>query len=237
MHPLTNLDRAVIQSEEMDSLDLPDAAYARVLNHLARVNRLTLAARPTLAFVRRLLERRTLGDPPLRLLDIGFGHGDMLRAIARLAHRMNRAVALTGIDLNPRSAAIAAAATGNGEPIKWLSGDYRDLAGQEWDVVISSLVAHHMTLAERAEFLAFMDREAHAGWIVNDLHRRRLPFIGYPLLAVLAGVDPIVRRDGQLSIARSFRREEWLAELANAGINGASVERWFPWRLVVSKVA
>ena len=81
-----------------------------------------------------------------------------------------------------------------------------------------------------------MKANAVRGWLINDLHRRRLPFAGYPALATLAMVDPIVRRDGQLSIARSFRRDEWLAELASADIVGATVRRWFPWRLVVERI-
>ncbi len=220
----------------MDAADLGDADYARVLTDLSRINRLTLAARPTLAFVRTILSRRPGNAPPLRLLDVGFGHGDMLRAIARMASRMGRAVALTGIDLNPRSATCAQAATPAAFGIRWLTGDYRDQRGAGWDGVISSLVAHHMSNAERADFLRFMEAEAGTGWLINDLHRRRLPFVGFPLLAALALADPIVRRDGQLSIARSFRRSEWQQQLAAAGIDGATITRWFPWRLVVSRI-
>src|SRR3546814_14108014 len=80
-------------------------------------------------------------------------------------------------------------------------------------IILSSLVSHHMTPAQRSEFLRFMESEAARGWLVNDLHRQRLPFAGYPLLASLALVDPIVRRDGQLSVGRSFRRAEWAAKI------------------------
>src|SRR3546814_8489339 len=50
-------------------------------------------------------------------------------------------------------------------------------------IILSSLVSHHMTPAQRSEFLRFMESEAARGWLVNDLHRQRLPFAGYPLLA------------------------------------------------------
>lgn len=235
MNPFVPLAQRVLAEEEMDAADLSDADYARVLTHLARINRLTLAQRPTLAFICRHLAQRAAAAEPMRILDVGFGAGDMLRAIRRTAVRMGRTVALTGIDLNARSAPVAAAATPAGQPIRWLTGDYRDLADEPWDIVISSLVAHHMTSEQRVAFLAFMERHARVGWLVNDLHRRRLPFVGYPALAVLAGVGPIVRRDGQLSIARSFRRDEWHADLAKAGIAHARVDRWFPWRLVVTR--
>ncbi len=235
MTPFAPLGSPIAREEEMDALTLPDIRYARVLRDLALVNRVTLAQRPTLAFVDRLLAR-TPADRPLRLLDVGFGAGDMLRAIARRAAKRGRAVALTGIDLNPRSAATAAAATAAGAPIRWLTGDYTALAGEGWDAVISSLVTHHMSAAERAAFLAFMESESRVGWLVNDLHRHRLPFVGYPLLAALLLVDPIVRRDGQLSVGRSFRADEWQAMLAAAGIDGATVDRWFPYRLCVERL-
>ncbi len=233
MNPLTPLSTRIERDEEMDAVELPDARYAKVLADLSRINRLTLAARPTLGFIDRLFARIHPDEGPLRLLDVGFGAGDMLRRIADLAQRRGRRVELVGIDLNPRSEAIARAATPERLSIRWLKGDYRDLAGGGWHGVISSLVTHHMTNAERAEFLRFMEDEGRLGWMVNDLHRQRLPFAGYPLLALLAGVDPIVRRDGQLSIGRSFRVPEWQAMLAEAGIEGARVERWFPWRLCV----
>lgn len=236
MNPFTPLAQRIEREEEMDAADLAPARYARVLRDLARVNAMTLAARPTLAFLAQVMARRPTGAGPLRLLDVGFGEGDMLRLIARVAARRGWTVALTGIDLNPKSASSAEAATPADMAIVWRSGDYRDLAGEHWDVVISSLVTHHMTDAERQDFLRFMEAESAAGWLVNDLHRHRLPFAGYPLLATLLMVDPIVRRDGQLSIGRSFRHEEWDAMLLAAGIAGARVRRWFPFRLCVEQV-
>lgn len=236
MNPFTPLAQRVQQDEEMDALALPDARYAQVLAHLSRVNLVTLAQRPTLSFVHKIMCLTRCNDKPLRLLDVGFGHGDMLRAIARLAEKSGRAVELVGVDLNPRSKLAARAATPSDMPIRWTTGDYRDLAGQGWDMIISSLVTHHMSDVQRCEFLRFMEDEARAGWLVNDLHRQRLPFIGYPLLASLLWVDPIVRRDGQLSVGRSFRRAEWDAMLADADIMGATVRRWFPYRLCVERI-
>ncbi len=236
MNPFTSLATPVQREEEMDAATLSDARYARVIGDLARINALTLAARPTLAFFRRIAELRGASGAPLRLLDVGFGHGDMLRRVARLAKRTGIAVELVGVDLNHRSEAAACAATPADLPIRYYTGDYRDLAGRGWDMIVSSLVAHHMRNDERADFLCFMESEARRGWLINDLHRQRLPFIGYPALAILALVDPIVRRDGQLSIARSFCADDWRAMLADAGIADAHIRRWFPYRLCVERI-
>lgn len=219
-------------AEIMDDPALPQAVYKAVLADLARVNRVTLASGPTLAFLSRHSRKRSA----FSLLDVGYGQGDMLRTIARWSGKQGVTAKLTGIDLNPNSEAIARAATDPALPITYRTGDYAALAGCGFDFIISSLVAHHMTRAELIAFLRFMDAEAEAGWFINDLHRHTLSFLGYPLLARLAGWHEIVRKDGQLSIARSFRRAEWEDLLAEAGISGATITRHFPFRLCVAKI-
>lgn len=220
--------------ELMDADDLDATTYAAVVHDLARVNTLTLARRPTLGFLDTV--RRRAGGGPLKILDVGFGDGDMLRAIARWAAARSQPVMLVGIDLNPRSAPAARDATPADMDIDYRTGDYAALAGEHWDVVLSSLVAHHMTRAQLVAFLQFMDAESRKGWFVNDLHRHGFAYLSFPLLATLMRWHPIVRHDGQLSIARSYRPDEWTPLLAEAGIEGAQVSRVFPFRLCVARV-
>lgn len=230
---MTSLAQRSREEEQMDSPDLPAADYAAVLADLAQVNRVVMTARPTLAFLARVLKGRTR----FRLLDVGFGQGDMLRAIARWATRKGIDADLVGIDLNPNSAPAARAATADGLPIAYRTGDYADLAGEGWDLVVSSLVTHHMSDAQIHAFLRFMEAEARIGWMVNDLHRLRLAHIGFPILAAAMRWHPIVRQDGTLSIARAFRRPEWDALIAGAGLDpqAARVVRRFPFRLCVER--
>lgn len=229
---MSRLAARAIAEEQMDAPGLPAADYAALLVDLARVNAVTLAARPTLGFLRRLARP---GDK-LRILDVGFGHGDMLRRIARWAARRRVAVELHGIDLNPRSAEVARAATPADLPIRYAAGDYADFAGGGWDVILSSLVAHHMSHGQLVAFLRFMEAEAARGWLVNDLHRHALPHRGFPLLARAMGWHRIVREDGTLSIARSYRPGEWPPILAEAGVEAARIFRAFPFRLCVERI-
>ena len=229
-----SLRHRAIAEERMDAPDLDAATYAEVVGDLAKVNVVTLAARPTLAFLRRAFAAHP--GERLRILDVGFGDGDMLRRIARWAAKRGPQAELVGVDLNPRSELAARAHTPPELAIEWITGDYANLVDRPWDCVISSLVAHHMTHDQLIAFLRFMDRHARVGWLLNDLHRHRFAHLGFPLLARLAGWHRIVRLDGTLSIARSYRPHEWPPILAEAGIGGAWVYRAFPFRLCVEKL-
>ncbi len=226
------LEQRSLEDELMDDPSLSPAIYTRVLHDLARVNAITMAGRPTLAFLQRAVGKRKR----FRLLDVGFGDGDMLRRIARWAARRGIEAELVGVDLNPKSVAAAFEATPPDMPISYLAGDFADRRGEGWDCIISSLVAHHMTREQLIAFLRFMEREAAAGWLVNDLHRHGFAYFGWPLLAGLMGWHPIVRHDGHLSIARSYRPSEWAPLLADAEVGHARVFRTFPFRLCVESI-
>ncbi|RJF93742.1 methyltransferase domain-containing protein [Sphingomonas cavernae] len=231
---MRSLATRALEDELMDAPDLAPGTYTAVLGDLAQVNSLTLARRPTLAF----LERALTGRRSFKLLDVGFGDGDMLRSIARWANRRDLTADLVGIDLNPHSAPSARAHTPPDMRIDWRTGDYADLAGGGFDIIVSSLVAHHMTHGQLVAFLRFMTREARIGWLVNDLHRHRLAALGFPALAALMRWHPIVRHDGALSIARAYRPHEWPPILHEAGIapDAARVFRAFPFRLCAEQI-
>lgn len=221
------------EEERMDDPALDQGTFTALLSDLGRANALTLAARPTIAFVRRASGR---ADEPLRVLDVGSGGGDTLRALARWCAWNRIKAELVGVDLNPLSKAAAEAHPAP-LPIEHRTGDYGDQAGP-WDVVLSSLVAHHMTEAELVRFLRWMEATARVGWLVNDLRRSAIARAGFRALSTVAGWHPIVRHDGALSVARSWREGDWRVLLDEAGLGeaGVRVRRWFPYRLCVERL-
>ena len=230
MHDLAVRSR---REEQMDAADLDPRTYEKVLHDLARVNRWTFTAQPVLAYLKRAVG----GAKSFRLMDVGFGDGDVLRAIARWAKKRGIEADLVGVDLNEKSVAAARAATPAGLAIDYRTGDYLDQAGP-FDFVVSSQVTHHMTDGQLRTFLRYMEAEARMGWLICDLHRHRFSHWGFPILARLMMVHRIVREDGQLSIARSFRPAEWAAILADAGIplDQVRIVRRFPFRLCVERI-
>lgn len=231
---MTSLAARIRRDEQMDDPGLDPETYAAVLTDLARVNAWTFAARPTLNF----LARGAKGMPAFRLLDVGFGHGDMLRAIAKWAKTRDVAVDLIGVDLNPNSASVARAATPVHWPIEFRTGDYNEVAGPI-DFVISSAVTHHMSDDQIHAFLRFMEARAARGWFVNDIRRAAFAYYGFPLLCRVMGWHRMVREDGQLSIGRGFREADWEKLIAEAGLPDPAaprIVRYFPFRLCVERL-
>jgi SAM-dependent methyltransferase len=217
--------------EAMDDPDFPDAEYQRCLSDLAALNRLTLTHRPTLRWLARATRDWPRGAP-VSVLDVACGHGDLLRAIHRWATRAGLRPVLSGVDLNPRSASVAAAATPAGMDIAWHHADVFDYAPEPRpDFIVSSQFAHHLSDAQVVALLGWMDRYAGRGWFLVDLHRHVLPYYGFRLLCWAMGWHRVVRLDGTISIARAFSRAEWAALLRRAGIVAAHTRWHLPFRL------
>jgi len=221
--------------ELMDAEDLDIAEYNRCLADLAKVNKLTLTHRSTLQFLQRATARLSPGAK-ISILDIAFGYGDLLRAIARWAAKRGFHATLSGIDLNPRSAAAARAATSASEPIEFLTGDvFSYIPRQKPDFIVTSQFTHHLTDADIVKLLRWMDDTALTGWHIADLHRHALPYYGFRLLCRLMGWHRIVRYDGTVSIARSFKKSDWQTYLRQAGI--AADVTWHPlFRYAVARL-
>jgi 2-polyprenyl-3-methyl-5-hydroxy-6-metoxy-1,4-benzoquinol methylase len=223
-----DFSRRAAGPEIMDDDRLDSATYAAVIADLAKVNSITLARLPTINW----LKKQTKNLESFTLLDVGFGHGDMLRAIAAWARRAGKEVRLVGVDLNPRSAPAAVAATNPADGIEYVTGQ-AEAIDFKTDFIISSLVAHHMSDAELAGFIGWMQGAAARGWLINDLHRHWLAWLGFQALARIFGWHPIVRHDGALSVRRAFAGRDWVKLLKSAEI--AADVRWhIPFRWTVA---
>jgi hypothetical protein len=230
--------RRSAEPELMDTEPVGFEDFRACLKDLAAVNSVTLARRPTLAWLARATRGMRPGDT-LSLLDVGFGHGDMLRAVHGWSVARGFVPDLAGIDLNPWSAASAREATPRRMAIEYRTGDvFAFTPDRPVQFVISSLFTHHLCDADAARFIAWMERAATRGWFVNDLHRHPLPYHAFRVMARLARWHRFVQHDGPVSIARAFRRADWLRLVADAGLDLAQVSiNWHaPFRLCVGRL-
>ncbi len=205
-------------AELMDAPDLDEATYQRCLHDLAAVNRVTFTHRPTLRWLAHVT--RDLGPgATLSVLDVAYGEGDLLRAIAHWAEKRGFIAQLSGIDLNPRSAIAARAATRSGLSIDYRTGDVFDFSPVPLpDYIVTSQFTHHLSDPDVIRLLGWLEAHARRGWHIADLHRHVFAYYGFPLLARLMGWHRIVRTDGTISIARAFTRRDWEGLLRRADI-------------------
>lgn len=221
-------------AEMMDEPGLDEAVYQRCLADLAMVNRVTLTHRPTLRWLDQVTKSWPRGAP-LSVLDVGYGQGDLLRAIAAWATRRGFKADLSGIDMNPRAAA-AARAVPAAQDIDYRTGDvFAASLPRRPDFIVTSQFTHHLTDADILRLLAWMEEQAQRGWHIADLHRHKAAYHLFPLLARLMGWHRIVRGDGQISIARSFTRGDWERMLAAANIP-AEIHWHLLFRYTVSRL-
>ena len=235
--PRVDFSRRVSPRELPEWMD-GDCSYQEFrdcLRSLEKVNRWFLGYRPTLAWLEQL--PHGLRDPmhgPVHIVDVGSGGGDMLRQIARWARTRGIAVQLTGIDLNPYAARAAAESTPKDLGITWITGDALTYQSETpIDIVVSSLMAHHLEEDEIATLLRWMEESVQAGWYINDLERAEWS----SRLFGWVPWHPIVRHDGPVSFRRAFLQEDWVRLLAAADLSqeDVTIEHWRPGRLCVGR--
>ncbi|MGA2652347.1 MAG: methyltransferase domain-containing protein [Terracidiphilus sp.] len=210
------------------------------LRSLEQINRWLLGYRPTLAWLTRLSSALRHHGPrnPVHIVDVGCGGGDLLRQIARWARKRGMAVALTGIDLNPYAARAAAESTPKELGITWVTGNalvYRP--EKPVDIIVSSLMAHHLEDEEIIALLRWMEATAQAGWFINDLERSERSCHMFSWIERIVGLHRFVRHDAPVSFRRAFRKEDWVRLLTAAGVprEAVTVEHWRPGRLCVGR--
>jgi len=178
---------------------------------------------------RRHMRPRMVPENLYRVLDVGFGGGDIPLKLGRWAARDGLALHITAIDPDPR--ALEYARTLHVPPnVCFQRAHTRDLAAQgaRFDFVISNHLLHH--LSDR-ELQALCDDTARLGrWVLhNDVERADVAYLGF------AAMGPFFRGsyitlDGLTSVRRAYTAEE-LSALAPAGW---SVARSYPYRLLLS---
>lgn len=203
---------------------------------LARVNRWFLAYRPVLTWLDGL--GLAPNGRPIHIVDVGCGYGDGLRRIEKWAIDRRLPVQLTGCDLNPDTIAIAAEASMLESRIEWIASDLFALHfDSPVDIIISSLMTHHLSEPEIVRFLQWMESTARIGWFVNDLSRAAIPYHLFKAFAKVAGLHPFVQHDGPVSLARAFTHHDWRRMCAAAGLDQrlVSIEGFKPARLCVGR--
>jgi 2-polyprenyl-3-methyl-5-hydroxy-6-metoxy-1,4-benzoquinol methylase len=230
--------RQRVSPRELPELMDGDCSYEdfrECLRSLEQVNRWLLGYRPTLAW---LEQWKAEPRQPMHIVDVGSGGGGLLRQIAGWARRRGISVRLTGIDLNPYAARASVESTPKELAITWVTGDalkYRSV--KPVDIVVNSLMAHHLENEEIIALLRWMEGTAKVGWFINDLERSERNCRLFGWMAGVVRWHRFVRHDGPVSFRRAFRKEDWVRLLEAADVPQArvTIQHWRPGRLCVGR--
>lgn len=213
--------------ELMDDPHCDPVRLERTYRQFAVVNRLLSGWRRI--YVRRI---RPLLDPerPTTLLDVGFGGGDVARALAGWARRDGLALRITAVD--PDERAVARVRPGDGDGVRYERATSADVLarGEEFDVVVSNHLLHHLDADELAGLLRDSASIARRLVVHNDLARGRAGYAFWAAVTLPLARTSFLHTDGLLSIRRSYRR----AELQAAAPAGWHVASMLPQRLLLT---
>ncbi|TMI63751.1 MAG: methyltransferase domain-containing protein [Bacteroidetes bacterium] len=228
-----NLRQRSYQKELMDGDDIPFQAMAQTLKELNIVNTRLGGHAITIEGVRQLIKAKD----QLVVCEIGCGGGDNLFAVYKYCLKKEIPVRFIGIDMNPECIAFAKQQYPQ-LPCEWICSDYAlaDLSGKEPDIIFSSLFCHHFTDAQLVQMLQWLKKNSRSGFFINDLHRHWLAYYLIKYITMFFSRSYLVKNDACLSVARSFRKNEWKDLFRQAGVALHNI-RWkwaFRW-LVIGK--
>jgi SAM-dependent methyltransferase len=220
--------------ELLDAAD-PDPALLRdTLADLRRINCCWGGNRSALSALLPRISAWPRGRA-LRILDVGCGGGDLLRAVARRCRVLGIRPQLVGIDRSRRILKITRGAVSEFPEISLVSAEALEppFTPGSFDFVLSSLLLHHLPPARAVDFLRLMKSLSNQGVIVSDLRRGRMEYLVTRLITGLFSRSRMTRLDAPLSVLRSLTLPE-ARELAHrAGWTAGDVRRSFPLRLLI----
>jgi 2-polyprenyl-3-methyl-5-hydroxy-6-metoxy-1,4-benzoquinol methylase len=228
-----NLQYRSYRLELLDRDDVPFADIRQNMEELEVINSRLGGHHITIAGLKKLIGTRK----QIHVCEIGCGGGDNLVALQKWCIKNSINARFTGIDIKEACIEVAKEQKLLQHSANWIISDYRQVHfSQQPDIIFSSLFCHHFTDEELIEQLQWMQQNSAAGFFINDLHRHPVAYQSIKFLTKLFSKSYLVKNDAPLSVARGFKRKEWLELLQQAGINKATVE-WklaFRWLIICS---
>jgi 2-polyprenyl-3-methyl-5-hydroxy-6-metoxy-1,4-benzoquinol methylase len=217
----------------MDQPDLDYARHLQALYGLMRINFWSGSARILWCPLRQLAQQTCLTQ--LRLLDIATGAGDVPLRLWQKAQRIGLTLQIDACDISPRAIAFARsqAEKGNARVTFFQWNALEDPLPGPYDVVCCSLFLHHLAEDQAIRLLRRMGEMAERLVLVNDLRRSIAGYLAASFGSRMLSASRVVHHDAPVSVAAAFRPNEVVRLARQAGLEGATVQKRWPYRLLL----
>ncbi len=212
------------KTEIMDDFTIKGELLRDTLDKLGKINKLLGGNSVTLNGIRQLLEGKPK-DKTYAIIDLGCGHGDILRLIADFGRKEGYNFQLIGIDANQDAIDYASELSVEYPELSFENKDIfsEDFQNMNYDIALATLFLHHFKTDELEVLLKQLASRAKLGLVINDLHRSEIAYGLFKLLSLVISNQMIID-DGLTSILRAFKRKD-LENLAQK-LNLKSEIRW-----------
>ena len=196
------------KEELMDDFSIGGDLLRDTLDKLENINRWLGGNLMTVKALKKVLKNHPK-EQELTIADIGCGHGDILRDVAKFGRKNGYKMKLIGMDANPTAIAYANELSTEFPELSFKTEDIFSEAfkNRKFDVVLATLFLHHFKEAQLTSFLGNTLKQTKIGIVVNDLHRHKLAYYLFMLLSVFIKNNMIIE-DGLTSVLRGFKRNE-----------------------------
>ncbi len=196
------------ETELMDDFSMKGELLRDTLDKLGKINKWLGGNYVTLDGLKQLLKNQPLGKT-YTIIDLGCGHGDILRQIADYGRKHNYMFNLIGIDANQDAIDYAVELSKDYDELSFKNLDIfsKDFENLDYDIVLSTLFLHHFNQDEIYTLLKKIISKVKVGIVINDLHRHKMAYGLFKLLGLVISNHMIVQ-DGLTSILRAFKRKE-----------------------------
>jgi hypothetical protein len=196
------------KEELMDDFSIGGDLLRDTLDKLENINRWLGGNLMTVKALKKVIKNHPK-EQELTIADIGCGHGDILRDVAKFGRKNGYKMKLIGMDANPTAIAYANELSTEFPELSFKTEDIFSEAfkNRKFDVVLATLFLHHFKEAQLVSFLGNTLKQTKIGIVVNDLHRHKLAYYLFMLLSVFIKNNMIIE-DGLTSVLRGFKRNE-----------------------------
>lgn len=223
--------------EIMDDLNMGGELLINTLDQLANINKWLGGNKITLDGIKSLLKNHPK-NKIFKIVDLGCGHGDILRKVATFGKLKGYNFQLLGIDANQAAIDYANLLSTDFPEISYKKEDVlsQEFKTETYDIALCTLFLHHFEDEVAVELIQTLTNNARIGVVINDLHRHRMAYYLFKLVT-LTNKNKMIVSDGLMSILKAFKRKD--LEQFSDKISYKSKITWhwaFRYQWIISKL-